>query len=55
MSDLVHELSTRTGISADLVQKGLGALLAFMKKELGAETFDKLQSSIPDAAGLLLA
>jgi Protein of unknown function VcgC/VcgE (DUF2780) len=52
MSDLVNELSTRTGISSDLVQKGLGALLAFMKKELGEETFDKLQSSIPDASRL---
>jgi hypothetical protein len=55
MSDLVNELSTRTGISSDLVQKGLGALLAFMKKELGEETFDKLQTSIPDASRLTSA
>jgi Protein of unknown function VcgC/VcgE (DUF2780) len=52
MSDLVNELTTRTGISPDLVQKGLGALLSFLKKELGEETFDKLQSSIPDASRL---
>ena len=52
MSDLINELSTRTGISSDLVQKGLGALLSFFKKELGEETFDKVQSSIPDASRL---
>jgi hypothetical protein len=52
MSDLINELSARTGISSDLVQKGLGALLSFLKKELGEETFDKVQSSIPDASRL---
>lgn len=52
MSELVNELTTRTGISPELVQKGLGALLSFLKKELGEETFDKLQSSIPDASRL---
>jgi hypothetical protein len=52
MTDLVNELTTRTGISPDLVQKGLGALLSFLKKELGDETFDKLQASIPDASRL---
>jgi len=52
MADLVQELATRTGISSDLVQKGLGALLSFLKKELGNETFDKLQESVPDASRL---
>ena len=52
MSDLVNELTTRTGISPELVQKGLGALLSFLKKELGEETFDKLQASVPDASRL---
>jgi Protein of unknown function VcgC/VcgE (DUF2780) len=52
MSDLVNELTTRTGISPDLVQKGLGALLSFLKKELGEENFNKLQASIPDASRL---
>jgi Protein of unknown function VcgC/VcgE (DUF2780) len=52
MSDLVNDLTTHTGISPELVQKGLGALLSFLKKELGDETFDKLQASIPDASRL---
>jgi hypothetical protein len=52
MSDLVNELTARTGISSDLVQKGLGALLTVLKKELGEDTFAKVQSSVPDAARL---
>jgi len=52
MPDLVNELATHTGLSPELVQKGLGALLSFLKKELGPETFDKLESSIPQANAL---
>jgi hypothetical protein len=52
MSELVNEVTSRTGLSPELVQKGLGALLSFLKKELGPETFDKLQASIPDASRL---
>jgi hypothetical protein len=52
MSDLVNELTSRTGISPELVQKGLGALLSFLKKELGEETFDKLKTSLPEASAL---
>jgi hypothetical protein len=36
MCDLVTKLAAQTGISRDLVQKGLGAILAFLKKELGS-------------------
>jgi hypothetical protein len=52
MADLVNELATHTGISRDLVQKALGAVLSFLKKELGEDTFDKVQSSIPEAPRL---
>ena len=52
MSDLVNELTSRTGISPELVQKGLGALLSFLKKELGEETFNKVESSIPEGSAL---
>jgi Protein of unknown function VcgC/VcgE (DUF2780) len=52
MSDLVNELTSHTGISPELVKKGLGALLSFLKKELGEETFDKLSTSIPEAPAL---
>jgi hypothetical protein len=52
MADLVNEVATHTGISSDVVQKALGALLSFLKKELGEDTFDKVQSSIPEASRL---
>jgi Protein of unknown function VcgC/VcgE (DUF2780) len=53
MSDLVNTLTDQTGISSDLVHKGLGAILSFLKKELGDETFNRLESSIPGATGLI--
>jgi hypothetical protein len=52
MSDLVNQLTAHTGLSPELVQKGLGALLSFLKKQLGEETFDKLETSIPEASAL---
>ena len=33
MSDLVNQLTAHTGLSPELVQKGLGALLSFLKKD----------------------
>jgi hypothetical protein len=53
MSDIVNELATRTGISSDLVQKGLGALLSFLKQQLGDDVFQKLQSHLPGASTLV--
>jgi Protein of unknown function VcgC/VcgE (DUF2780) len=52
MSELVNTLTNQTGISSDLVHKGLVALLSFLKKELGDETFGQLLSAVPGAAGL---
>lgn len=52
MSDLVTELTTHTGLSPEQVQKGLGALLSFIKTQLGEENFDKLKASLPEASAL---
>jgi hypothetical protein len=52
MPDIVNELSSHTGLSPELVQKGLGALLSFIKTQLGEENFSKLQSSLPEASAL---
>jgi hypothetical protein len=52
MADLVRELATRTGISSDMIEKGLGALLSFLKQELGDDHFAKVESSVPGAAAL---
>jgi hypothetical protein len=53
MSDIVNQLASQTGISSDLIHKGLGALLSFLKKALGEETFTQVESSVPDAASTL--
>lgn len=50
MSEIVNRLSAQTGISSDLIQKGLGAFFSFLKKELGEETYTEVESSVPDAA-----
>jgi Protein of unknown function VcgC/VcgE (DUF2780) len=55
MSDIVNRLAAQTGISSDLLHKGLGALLSFMKKELGEGTYTEVEESIPDAAPALKA
>jgi Protein of unknown function VcgC/VcgE (DUF2780) len=52
MPDLISQLTEHTGLSPELVQKGLGALFGFLKKELGEETFSKVESSIPEASAL---
>ena len=53
MSEIVNQLAAQTGISSDLLHKGLGALLSFMKKELGEGTYTEVEESIPDAAHAL--
>ena len=50
MSEIVNQLAAQTGISSDLLHKGLGALLSFMKKELGEGTYTEVEESIPEAA-----
>jgi uncharacterized protein (DUF2267 family) len=53
MSEIVNQLASQTGISADLIQKGIGAFFSFLKKELGEDTYTEVESSVPDAAHAL--
>jgi hypothetical protein len=53
MSEIVNQLASHTGISPELVEKGLGALFSFLKKELGAETYTEVESSVPGAVNTL--
>jgi Protein of unknown function VcgC/VcgE (DUF2780) len=53
MSDVANALSSETGLSADLVHKGLGAILSFLRQHLGEETFERVQAAIPQAAEFL--
>jgi uncharacterized protein (DUF2267 family) len=50
MYDIVNQLASQTGISSELIQKGLGAFFSFLKKELGEETYTEVEQSVPDAA-----
>jgi hypothetical protein len=53
MSDTANALSSETGLSVDMVQKGLGAILNFLRQHLGEETFDRVQAAIPTATDFL--
>jgi hypothetical protein len=53
MSDLANSLATETGISGEQAHKGLGALLSFLKEQLGEENFQKLEAAIPGAVSMI--
>ncbi len=53
MSDTANAVASETGLSTDLVHKGLGAVLDFIRQHLGEETFERVQSAIPNASDFL--
>ena len=53
MADTANALSTETGLSADLVHKGLGAILDFLRQHLGEKTFASISQAIPNASEFL--
>jgi hypothetical protein len=53
MSDTANALSSETGLSADMVHKGLGAILSFLRQHLGEETFERIQAAIPKGTEFL--
>ena len=55
MSDIVSSLSSQTGISPDLVRKGLGAVLKMLQDQLPPELFSKVQGLLPDAGAMISA
>ena len=55
MADIVTELAERSGVSTEMAKKGLGAVLAFLKGKIPAESFSKVSNAIPDADGLMAA
>ena len=54
MNDVVTRLAGETGLNADMIQKGLGAILAFLKEKLG-DDFSKVSSQLPDSDQLMQA
>jgi hypothetical protein len=55
MADTLSELASASGISTDQAKKGVGAVLATLKEKLPADTFAKVQSAVPDSAGMMAA
>ena len=55
MSDIVSSVSSQTGISPDLVHKGLGAVLKILQDQLPSELFSKVQGVLPDAGAMISA
>jgi Protein of unknown function VcgC/VcgE (DUF2780) len=53
MPDTPNSLSSETGLSSDMVHKGLGAVLNFLREHLGEETFQRIHEAIPGAANFL--
>jgi hypothetical protein len=53
VSDFISELANKSGINLDMARKGLGAILAFFKEKLPADTFAKVNAAVPGAEGLM--
>jgi hypothetical protein len=53
MADLLSTLATRSGLTPDLTQRGMEALLGSLRNHLPDEAFAKLTSSLPDVQQLL--
>jgi hypothetical protein len=49
MADLVAELASKAGVSADQARKGVGAVLEFLKSKLPNTDFSHIQKAIPGA------
>jgi hypothetical protein len=55
MADIVSELASKCGVSADAVQKGLGTILGLIKSKLPAETFSKISAAVPGSDSMMSA
>nr|UXE44397.1 hypothetical protein Hi04_10k_c2220_00031 [uncultured bacterium] len=55
MADFVSDLAAKCGINNDMAQKGLGAILAFLKDKLPTEAFTKVSATVPGADGMISA
>lgn len=55
MSDFITGLASQAGISPDQAKKGAGALLAFLKQHLPADSASKVLGAVPDSEGMMAA
>ena len=55
MADVIEDLAGKSGVSADLAKKGMGALLSFLKEKIPAESFSRVTRAIPGADNMMAA
>ncbi len=55
MNEMIADLAAKAGLSPDLAQKGLGAVLGFFKDKLPADAFSKVSSAIPGTDSMMAA
>jgi uncharacterized protein (DUF2267 family) len=55
MAELINELASQSGISTEQAQKGLGAVLGFLKSRLPADTYARVSAAVPDGASAAAA
>jgi hypothetical protein len=53
MADIVSDLASQCGVSAEQAKKGLGAVLEMFKKEMPAETYSKVEAAVPGAPDMV--
>jgi hypothetical protein len=49
MSDTIGDVASKSGLSIEQAETGMGALLSAMKGSLPAENFSRLQAAVPNA------
>jgi hypothetical protein len=55
MADIITDLASKSGISPDVAQKGMGAVLEFLKSKLPADTFSKISAAVPGSDRMMAA
>ena len=53
MADLLSDLAAKAGIDAGMAQKGVGAVLATLQKQIPADVYSKVAAVIPNAGNIL--
>jgi hypothetical protein len=53
MNDLISTIAQKSNLDNSTVQKGLGALLATIQKQVPGDTFSKISQDIPGTGGLV--
>jgi hypothetical protein len=55
MADIIAELASKTGVSAEQARQGLGTVLSLVKEHIPAESFSRLTGAIPGADRMMAA